>query len=188
MTGLQLYMDRALELAKGYITGSQTETSQMAALLQDAASIDEPKVLAIAHTVKYAGEFNRLVRDNVKSAAVDDRYNDITQRFDSIREDSRALVDQLADGKIDWKESFQNWVMKIRRGTPHTRFEEIRDLFVDVTEDTGEALKREKSILDAYQNFRLALKGAETLAYEVFEKQTQVRDGLWQHIRQPRRL
>ncbi len=177
MTSLQLYMDRALELAKGYITNSHTETSQLAALLQDAVSIDEPKVLAVANTVKYAGEFNELVRDNVKSTRVDDRYNDITQRFDSIREDSRALVDQLADGKIDWKESVQNWVMKIRRGTPHRRFEQIRDIFVDVTKDTAEALKREQAILNAYQNFRLALKGAETLAYEVFERQTQVRDG-----------
>lgn len=177
MSNLQQYMDRALGVLHKYnILHQEGEESQMAALLQRVVTVDEPKVLAIAKTIQYMGTFNQLVRENVQEVRNADRYNDITKMFDSIREDSKALVQQLEDGKIDVKERFQNWVMKLTRGTPHKRFEKISELYVGVSTDTREALEREDEILHAYTNFRFAVKEAEILAHQVLEEQVKVRD------------
>ena len=44
--------------------------------------------------------FNQLVRDNVENINVGNRYLEISQMFDSIREDSKTLINQLQDGRI----------------------------------------------------------------------------------------
>ena len=62
--------------------------------------VDEAKAVAIANTIKYMSTFNQLVRDNVENINVGNRYLDISQMFDSIREDSKSLIKQLDDGKI----------------------------------------------------------------------------------------
>ncbi len=172
MSGLQTYMDRAVQVLQRYnIVPRQEEESQMASLLQDVVKVDEPRVMAIAKTLQHLGTFNQLVRDNIEEVHVADRYNDIARMFDTIREDSKKLVDQLADGKIDWKENLQQWLMKITRGTPHKRFEKIRDAYLEVSRDNKNHLDRENEILNAYMDFRSAVKEAEILAYEVMQAQ-----------------
>ena len=177
MGNLQTYMDNAVNvLQKYHVLHHEGEESQMAALLQQVVKVDEPKVLAIAKTVQYMGTFNELVRNNVEQVRNADRYNNITTMFDSIREDSKALAHQLEDGKIDFKEKFQNWVMTVSRGSVHKRFEKISHLYVDVSQDTRAALDRENEILGAYVNFRFAVKEAEILAHQVVEEQVRSRD------------
>ena len=174
-SNLQGYLDRGVAVLQKYgIVPQKDEGAQMASLLEEAVTVDEPKVLAIGSTMKYMGTFNQLVRDNIEQMHVADRYADITRMFDTIREDSKRLVEQLADGKIDWKEGMANWMMKLRRGTPHQRFEKIREKYNAVTKDTKEHLDRETEILRAYSEFRFALKEAEVLAYEVMQKQESV--------------
>jgi hypothetical protein len=51
-------------------------------------------VLAIAEVLKHMSTFNQLVRDNVENVTVGNRYLEISQMFDSIREDSKRLIDQ----------------------------------------------------------------------------------------------
>lgn len=178
MSGLQTYMDRAVQVLQRYnIVPRQEEESQMASLLQDVVKVDEPRVMAIAKTLQHMGTFNQLVRDNIEEVHVGDRYNDIARMFDTIREDSRKLVDQLADGKIDWKENLQQWLMKITRGTPHKRFEKIRETYLEVSRDNKNHLDRENEILNAYMDFRSAVKEAEILAYEVMQAQERGRTG-----------
>jgi hypothetical protein len=84
------------------------------------------------------------------------------------------LISQLADGQISRTERFQNWWMKIRRGTPSDRFETIADTYKDVSKDTRDQLDREDAIMDAYIDFRFALKEAEIMATELYEKQQPV--------------
>jgi regulator of sigma D len=169
---IQKYLDKSLEVLKEFnLLPAKKEETGLASLLEEIVAVDEPKVLAIAQTVQYMGDFNELVRSQVESVNVSDRYNDMTERFDSIREDSKAMVDQLADGKIDFKEKIYNWQMKIIRGTPHKRFDKIKDIYVDVTNDTKDALGHEEKIMNAYMDFRSAVKQSEAIAYEV--KKTQ---------------
>ncbi|HTO27752.1 MAG TPA: cell surface protein, partial [Devosia sp.] len=91
----------------------------------------------------------------------------ITESFNSIRDDAKGLVDQLDDGKLDLFERVSNVWMKVSRGDIATRFNKIRDTYLDVTKDTKDQIDREQIILEAYRDFRGALKQAEVMALEV---------------------
>ena len=57
--------------------------------------------------------------------------------------------------------------MKVSRGDIATRFDKIRDTYLDVTKDTKDQIDREHTILEAYRDFRGALKQSEVMALEV---------------------
>ncbi len=169
---MQKYLDSALGvLQKLGIVQKQGEESKLVTLLEDIKNVDEPKVLAIAQTIKYTSTFNEMVRNNIEEMHVADRYKAITGMFDSIVQDSRMLVKQLDDGKFDWKEKASNLWMKVTRGTTHDRFEKIRNVYSSVQTDTKNQIDREDEILNAYADYRLAVKGAERISYEVLKKQ-----------------
>ena len=169
-TGIQKYLDRAISVLQKFgvapASGSQSELTK---LLDEVKHIDEPKVLAIAKTIQQMSTFNALVRDNVESINIGNRYLDITQMFDSVRDDSKMLIKQLDDGKFSLTEKAQNLWMRMRRGTPSARFEKIMDLYKDVASDTRNQLDREQAIMDGYIDFRFALKEAEILSRELIE-------------------
>lgn len=170
--GMQQYLDKALEvLQKFNIVVPEDEGNELASLLEEVVEVDEPRVMSIARTLKYISSFNELVRDNVENVNVGHRYAEITGLFDSIRDDSKKLVDQLDDGKIDLKEKILNLWMLMFRGSPHKRFEKIKDIYKEVSKDTKEQLTREDDIMDAYIDFRFALKDAEINSREVLETQ-----------------
>ncbi len=164
------YLDRAVGVLKDFqIDSSQTAPQEMLTLLESVKHVDETKVLAIADVIQHMSAFNALVRENVESVSVGNRYMDITQMFDSVREDSKRLIAQLDDGRISGTEKLSNWWMKMRRGTPSDRFEKIVEVYSEVAKDTKEALKSEERIMDGYIDFRFALKEAEVLAREVYD-------------------
>lgn len=169
---MQKYMDRAMDVLEkfGVATGEEVQ-NELIRLLEEVRHIDEAKALAIAGTVRHMSTFNQLVRDNVENINVGNRYLEISQMFDSIREDSKRLIAQLDDGKISLTERMSNTWMKIRRGTPHARFERIVDVYQDVCDETKNQLEREAKIMDGYIDFRFALKEAEILSREILEEQ-----------------
>src|SRR3712207_2569695 len=57
--------------------------------------------------------------------------------------------------------------MKIARGDIADRFDRIKATYLDVTRSTRDQIERESTILDAYRDFRGALKQAEVMALEV---------------------
>ena len=61
--------------------------------------------------------------------------------------------------------------MWLARGTPHQRFEKIMKIYQDVTADTKGQLDNEMAIIDAYIDFRFALKDAEALSNELMKTQ-----------------
>ncbi len=169
--GTQVYLNQALKvLDKLGIAPRDDVPQELIELLNEVKHVDEAKALAIANTIKYMSTFNALVRDNVENITIGSRYLDITQMFDSIREDSKTLISQLEDGKISLPEKARNAWMRVRRGTPSARFENIVDLYQDVSKDTREQLHREDAIMDAYIDFRFALKEAEVLSRDLLEK------------------
>ena len=183
---IQKYLDKAVAVLEKYglLPQEGEEDSQLASLLQEVVAVDEPKVLAIAKTLRYTSKFNDMVRENVEDIRIGDRYGDITKMFDSIRDDAKTLLKQLEDGKIDWKEKLQNLWMKFWRGTPHKRFEKIRELYLDVSEDTKGQLDNENEIMEGYMDFRFALKDAEILAQEVLKTQEANLENVRQELQQ----
>ncbi len=169
------YLDSAVEVLKKFgVDSTQTAPQEMISLLESVKHIDEAKVLAIADVIQHMSAFNALVRENVESIKVGNRYMDITQMFDSVREDSKRLIAQLDDGKISGTEKVSNWWMKMRRGSPNDRFEKIVEVYGEVAKDTKDALKSEEQIMDGYIDFRFALKEAEILARELLDTQVPI--------------
>jgi hypothetical protein len=169
---MQKYLDRAVEVLEKFGLSKDEEVpAELIRLLEEVRHIDEAKAVAIARTIKHMSTFNKLVRENVENINVGNRYLEISQMFDTIREDSKKLIGQLDDGKIGVTEKMANLWMRIQRGTPYARFEKIVEVYRDVCADTKDQLNREQTIMDGYIDFRFALKEAEILARELLEAQ-----------------
>jgi len=165
------YLDKALSGLRelGLLKGD-SDPVPVVTLLDQISDLDEAKVTAIARTLNQASYFNEVVREQISGIKVADRYEGITTAFNSIRDDTKALVDQYADGKIGTMEKISNIWMKMRRGTISDRFEKIKGLYKDVTEDTSDQIEREQLVLEAYMDFRGAMKNAEVLSFDVLQK------------------
>ena len=98
-----------------------------------------------------------------------ERYETITTAFNSIRDDAKSLVEQYADGKISTMERVGNMWMKFSRGDIASRFDKIKDTYIDVQKDTKVQIEKEFLILEAYMDFRGAMKQSEVLALEVLK-------------------
>mgnify|MGYP001822294909 CR=1 FL=1 len=171
------YLNNAVGVLKKFgVDRSQTAPQELISLLESGKHLDEAQGLAIADVSQHMSAFNAVVRENVESINVGNRYMDITQMFDSVREDSKRLIAQLDDGKISGTEKVSNWWMKMRRGTPSDRFEKIVEVYGDVAKDTKDALQSEEQIMDGYIDFRFALKEAEILARELLDSQVPILD------------
>lgn len=174
---VQKYLDQALGVLQKYgVLPQQDAPPQLTRLLEEVRYVDEPKVMTIARTVQYMQSFNAMVRDNVEDVRIGNRFLEISQQFDSIRDDSKTLIAQLDDGKISFTERVSNLWMKMRRGTPSDRFQKIAETYKAVTADTQTQLQKEAAIMEGYIDFRFALKEAEIVARELLEKQTATTD------------
>ena len=147
----------------------QTHEAPIIDLLNRITVLDEERVVSIARTLNQASLFNEVVREQLTSMTVGERYEDIAAAFDSIRDDARGMVEQLDDGKIDTWERLGNVWMKVSRGDISDRFEDIKSTYLEVAEESANQIERERIIMDAYLDFRGALKQAEVQALEVLE-------------------
>jgi len=164
------YLDKAVNAIRdlGIWPENQGE-APITGLLAQITELDETRVILIGRTLSQASAFNEVVREQVAAMKIGERYEDITKGFDSIRDDAKGMVDQLQDNKIDLFERTANVWMKISRGDIATRFNKIRDTYLAVTADTKDQIDREHTILEAYRDFRGALKQAEVMALEVLQ-------------------
>lgn len=140
------------------------------ALLEKIADLDKDKITLIARTLGQAEVFNEVVREQTAKMEIGQRYQAITDGFNSIRDDAKRLVDQVDDGKISAFERGTNIWMKLMRGDISDRFDAIRKIYLDVTKETKNQIERESKILEAYRDYRGALKHAEVMALEVLKK------------------
>lgn len=168
-TALQ-YLDRAVgQLRDLGLVAKPGEPQPIVKLLNEIADLDADRVTAIARTLNEASYFNEVVRGEVADMKVGERYDGIAAAFDSIRDDAKSLVDQYADGKISTMERVSNVWMKMTRGDIASRFDKIKKLYLDVAAETRNQVEREGRILEAYRDFRGALKQSEVLALEVLK-------------------
>ena len=165
------YLDRALTTLRDMgIVPSKGEDAPINALLQKISDLDADRIAVIARTLNQASNFNEIVREHVSAMQVGDRYRQITDGFNSIRDDAKAMVDQISDGKVSvWERATNSW-MKLTRGDVADRFDKIRGIYLSVTKETKNQIEREAAILEAYRDFRGALKQAEVMALEVLKK------------------
>ena len=165
------YLDKALSQVRDLgLMPEKVDEAPVVSLLQRLTDIDEAKVVAIARTLTQASVFNEIVREQVSEMRVGERYENITESFNSIRSDAKRMVDQLEDGKVDTFERINNVWMKVTRGDIASRFDEIKETYLEVAEDSREQIEREQVILEAYQDFRGAIKQSEIYALDVLKQ------------------
>jgi len=165
------YLDKALAQVRDM--GLKTQGSgqdPIVALLEQIIDLDKDKITIIARTLGEASTFNEIVRNEISAMKIGERYNDIVESFNSIRDDAKSLVDQLEDGRISTFERVNNVWMKVSRGDVAQRFDKIQKTYLAVASDSADQIKREQRILAAYQDYRGAYKQAQILALEVLKK------------------
>ena len=177
-TALQ-YLDKALGGLRniGLAPEASGETAPIIALLNQITELDPDRVAAIARTLDQMSHFNDIVREHISGVTVGERYEGITTAFNSIRDDSKSMVNQFADGKVSTMERVGNIWMKMTRGDIATRFGKIKDLYLEVQKETDNQIVKERQILEAYLDFRGALKQSEVMALEVLETAAGKLDG-----------
>ncbi|WDR06792.1 cell surface protein [Devosia rhodophyticola] len=164
------YLDKAVTAIRNLgVWPEQTGEQPITGLLAQITELDETRVILIGRTLSQASAFNEVVREQIAAMQIGERYEDITKGFDSIRDDAKGMVDQLADNKIDLRERVSNVWMKVSRGDIASRFNKIRDTYLAVSADTKDQIDREHTILEAYRDFRGALKQSEVMALEVLD-------------------
>lgn len=164
------YLDLAMgKLRDLGLLQDKQEEAPIVGLLEKIADIEPEKIAIITRTLQQMSVFNEVVRDQVAEMSIGTRYEKITEAFDSIRDDAKTMVDQIEDGKLDIFERATNAWMKISRGDIATRFDEIKDTYLEVSRDTKANIEREQIILEAYRDFRGALKHGEVAALEILE-------------------
>lgn len=170
------YLDKALSQVRDLgLMPDKVDEAPVVALIERLSDIDESKTLAIARTLTQASVFNEIVREQVSQMKIGERYAEITEAFNSIRDDAKKMVEQVEDGKVDTFERASNVWMKVTRGDIASRFDKIKDTYLEVARDSKDQIEREQVILNAYQDFRGAIKESEIYALDLL-KQT---EALW---------
>jgi hypothetical protein len=177
------YLDKAVGALRDMgVMPTNVEPAPINALLEKISDLEPDKIQVIARTLGQASVFNEVVREQIAGMQIGERYKAITDGFNSIRDDAKKMVDQMADSKIDLMERATNAWMKISRGDIADRFDKVKAIYLSVTKDTKGQIDREHTILEAYRDYRGALKQSEVLALEVLKtaagKLDAARDGL----------
>ena len=165
------YLDRAMNQVRDLgLTPEVKEEAPILAIIEKIADIDEEKSIAIARTLSQASAFNDIVRNEVSQMKIGERYREITNGFNSIRDDAKRMVDQVEDGKVDTFERIGNVWMKVTRGDIAERFDKIKSIYLEVSSDSKDQIDREYTILNAYQDFRGAIKESEILSLDILKE------------------
>jgi hypothetical protein len=170
MTSPIQYLDKAMTRLRDLgLVPEKTEEAPIVALLNRVADLDQDKVVAIARTLSQASLFNQVVREQTSSMKLGERYAIITDGFNSIRDDAKSMVKQIEDGRINTWERLSNVWQKATRGDIASRFDKVKKIYLEVVKDSKDQIEREQIILQAYLDFRGALKESEVLALQVLK-------------------
>ena len=166
------YLDKAMGALRDLglpLPPPAVDPTPITGLLSQLGDLDPDRVTLIARVLNQSTVFNEVVREQVQAMSIGERYETITNSFNSIRDDARDMVKQLDDGKISTVEKIQNMWVAVRRGSIASRFNTIRDTYMQVSKDTKANIDRERAILEAYRDFRGAMKQAEVMALELLK-------------------
>lgn len=169
MSTVAKYLDRAVSTLRTLGVAFPVQESPVLAILGKTSKYDATRVAAIASTLQQSTVFNAAIRDQLQGMDISTRYADIANSFSSIREDSQKMVEWMADGKMDLQERMAMAWMRMRRGSLPDRFNAIRDTYLDVAKSANDQISRENLILEAYRDFRMALKASEVDAQELLK-------------------
>src|SRR5919205_1842719 len=125
------YLDRATSALRELgIVPPQAMDAPINGLLEKISDLDQDRIVIIARTLGQTSVFNEVVREQTQAMEIGERYRQITESFNSIRDDTKKMVDQLEDQRIDFLERVTNVWMKISRGDVADRFDDIKKVYL----------------------------------------------------------
>src|SRR5262245_66629761 len=90
------YLDKASTALRDLgLMPTKSEPAPINALLEKISDLDQDKIALIDRTLRQTEVFNEEVRDQTDKMEIGDRYQSITNRINSIRGDSKPLVNEL---------------------------------------------------------------------------------------------
>ena len=164
--GIQLEIDSLAQKA----TLAQIE--ELAVFGQDEAS-------QLREVVESINAFDQLVASNLKSMNVGERYNDIRENFETILKDLERKLKGADGGRnvgAKLVDRIQNKLVLWRRGSVKDRYDKIKVISEGVFADSDTQIKHEQAIIEAYRDYREALRDSGTLAKIIKERATEARD------------
>src|SRR5512134_3069758 len=119
-----LQLDKALGALRslGLVKG-EPQPAPVVALIDKVAPLDPDAAAAVARTLSQATLFNEVVREQITGMRMGERYREVAEAFDSIRDDAKRMVEQISDGKLSTPERVANVWMKVTRGDIPARFD-----------------------------------------------------------------
>lgn len=163
------YLEKALSNLRsiGINFLQPTQQAPVLALLDRVADYDNTRITSIATVLQQSTAFNTMVREQIEGMDISTRFMDITDSFTSVREDAADMAGWMDDGRLDTVERLKLAWMNVRRGSIPSRFNDIREHYLQVCKSANDQISRENVILESYMDFRLAMKTAEVDAQEV---------------------
>ena len=88
------YLDKASSALRDLgLMPEKLEPAPINALLEKICDLDQDKIALIARTLGQTEVFNEVVREQTSNMEIGERNQTITDGFNSIRDDSKRLVD-----------------------------------------------------------------------------------------------
>ncbi|NKF22790.1 cell surface protein [Solimonas marina] len=166
------YLDQALTGLRAIGQPAPRDAATPAvALVMQLAHVDEARVVSICRVLQQSSHFNALMREQITTMTVSERYAAIAQDFDSIRDDAQRLIESSTHGAPGMYERLGQLWMRATRGDIASRFAKIRRHYLDVSHDAEQQLRTQRAMLEIYADFRLAMKEAEIQAQELLALQ-----------------
>lgn len=141
-------------------------------LLERISQFGPDEALIIAQVLDHQSAFSAMVREQISSMEIANRQETIVALFNSVRTDANKQLTIIDGGPVSFVGKTQLWWMDLTRGSIPSRFEKIRGTYKAVATDLGDQVEREGKIVEAYTDFRFALKEAEVQAYTLLETAT----------------
>lgn len=157
--GIQLEIDSLAQKA----TLSQIE--ELAVYGQDEAG-------QLRDVVERINAFDQLVTDNLRAMNVGERYNDIRENFETIIKDLERKLKgaESNNAGAKWIDRLQSRLSHWRRGSIKDRFDKIKVVSEAVFADAEGQITHENAIIEAYRDYREALRDSGTIAQLIKER------------------
>lgn len=164
MNPARKYLDKAMVVLNDLGLKTNKEELPVSALIAKIAEFGEDQALTISSVLARQGTFNEMARNQIAGMEIAERYEGISTNFNSIRVDSKRQLAISERGSISLVERCQNGWMNVSRGSIPKRFDKIKSLYIDVSKSMGDQIDRERRVIDAYGDYRFAMKAAESEA------------------------
>jgi hypothetical protein len=168
------YLDKAVSSITQLGVLEKKDELPVQSLIQQISEFGPDQAMSIALVLSRQGSFNEMVRQQITGMEVANRYELITAGFTSIREDTGKQLKYIENGRVGFFEKLAMKWRDMRKGTIPARFAKIKTTYIDVSKSLSGQLDRETCILEAYGDYRFAMKDGETQAHQMLETATKV--------------